>query len=66
MQRGVFTSTLEFAGFLVSLGWNKSLPLRAQVLPRFRNEMVDRSEAMGNASAYSASVSRLVWAAWRR
>lgn len=64
MQRGVFTGIRVFAGFLVGMGWHKSLPLPAQVLPRFRDEMVDRSEAMGNAATYFAAVSRLVqWCA---
>ena len=36
MQRSVFTGIRVFAGFLAGMGWNKSLPLSAQVLPRFR------------------------------
>ncbi|MBI5790420.1 MAG: hypothetical protein HZA63_02985 [Rhodocyclales bacterium] len=64
MQRSVFTGIRAFAGFLVGMGWNKSLPLPAQVLPRFRDAMVDRSEATGRAADYFATISRLVqWCA---
>ncbi|WP_298435741.1 hypothetical protein [Ottowia sp.] len=64
MQRSVFTAIRVFAGFLVGIGWHKTLPLPAQALQRFRDEMVERSESMGNAAAYFATVSRLLqWCA---
>lgn len=64
MQRGVFTSIRAFADFLVGMGWNRRQLLPAETLPRFRDEMINRSEATVNAGVHLATISRLVqWCA---
>jgi len=64
MQRGVFTGIRVFAAFLVDMGWNMSRLLPAETLPRFRDEMIDRSEVTVNAGVHLATMARLVqWCA---
>lgn len=64
MQRSVFTGIRVFADFLVGMGWNMRQPLPPETLPRFRDEMIDRSEVTVNAGVHLATISRLVqWCA---
>lgn len=64
MQRGVFTGIRVFADFLADMGWNMSQLLPAETLPRFRDEMIDRSDVTVNAGVHLATISRLVqWCA---